>query len=100
MKPERLASSDPFKPNNEMVGSGPYSFKVDEYIAGAKAAYERFDRYKPRENGTTEWTAAPKITHFDRVEWTTILDASTAAAALRRVGGIGGNTRRWIWWSG
>ena len=37
----------------------------------------------PREGGTPDWTAGPKIVHFDRVEWTTSPTPATAAAALQ-----------------
>ena len=37
----------------------------------------------PRQDGAPSWTAGPKVVHFDRVEWTAIPDASTAAAALQ-----------------
>ena len=80
--PERLAETDPFTQVTEMVGSGPYRFKADERVPGARVIYERFAGYKPREGGTTDWTAGPKVVHFDRVEWTTIPDPTTAAQAL------------------
>jgi peptide/nickel transport system substrate-binding protein len=34
--PERLAMTDPFKQVTELVGSGPFRFKADERISGAK----------------------------------------------------------------
>ena len=37
----------------------------------------------PRPNGTPGWTAGPKIVSFDRVEWKTIPDEGTAAAAMQ-----------------
>ena len=40
--PERLASTDPYKPITEMVGSGPYRFLASEHMAGARSVYERF----------------------------------------------------------
>ena len=80
--PERLAKTDPFTQVTEMVGSGPYRFVANERVPGAKAVYAKFDGYKPREGGTTDWTAGPKIVNFDRVEWTTIPDPTTAAQAL------------------
>jgi peptide/nickel transport system substrate-binding protein len=46
--------------------------------------YERFADYVPRPDGTAQCTAGPKIAHFDRVEWTVIPDAATAAAAMQR----------------
>ena len=80
--PERLANTDPYTQVTEMVGSGPYRFKADERIPGARVVYERFFGYKPREGGATEWTAGPKVANFDRVEWATIPDQATAAQAL------------------
>jgi peptide/nickel transport system substrate-binding protein len=83
MMPERLAKSDPFKQLTELVGSGPFRFKADERVSGSQVVYERFDRYLPRPDGTPGWTAGPKIVSFDRVEWKTIPDESTAAGAMQ-----------------
>ncbi len=82
--PERLASTDPYKPVTEMVGSGPYRFKADERMQGALFVYERFHGYTPREGGgLPEWTTGPKVAHFERIEWHVIPDAATAAAAVQ-----------------
>jgi peptide/nickel transport system substrate-binding protein len=83
MMPERLAATDPFKQVPEIVGSGPYMFRADERVPGARVVYSRFANYVPRPQGTPDWTAGPKVAHFDRVEWTVIPDAATAAAALQ-----------------
>ena len=83
MMPERLAKTDPFTQVTEMVGSGPFRFKADERVPGARIIYERNENYVPRTGGATEWTAGPKIVHFDRVEWTVIPDAATAMGALQ-----------------
>ena len=82
--PERLAVTDPFKQVTEMVGSGPFRFLADERVSGARVAYARFEGYQPRDTGVADWTAGPKVVHFDRVEWTVIPDGATAAAALQR----------------
>jgi peptide/nickel transport system substrate-binding protein len=82
MMPERLANTDPFKQITEMVGSGPFRFLADERVPGARNVYAKFDKYQPRTSGVTDWTAGPKIVHYDRVEWTTIPDAGTKVAAL------------------
>ena len=84
MMPERLAKTDAFTQVTEMVGSGPFRFKADERISGARAVYERFADYVPRSSGVADWTSGPKVVHVDRVEWTVINDPSTAAAALQR----------------
>ncbi len=81
--PERLAATDPYKQVTEMVGSGPFRFKADERIPGSRVVYERFAQYQPREHGKSEWTAGPKVAHFDRIEWHVIPDPATAAGALR-----------------
>ena len=80
--PERLATTDPFRPVPEMVGSGPYRFLSGEFNAGESAAYERFAGYVPRDKGTPSYTTGPKVAYFDRVEWRSIGDDATAAAAL------------------
>jgi peptide/nickel transport system substrate-binding protein len=81
--PARLANTDPFTQVTEMVGSGPFRFLADQRVVGARAVYERFAGYRPRENGTPDWTAGPKVVHFDQVHWMVIPDAATAAAAMR-----------------
>src|SRR6516162_6606203 len=80
--PELLAATSAFKPVAEIVGSGPYRFLPDEYVSGARAAYERFPLYQPRAGGPVGFTAGPKIAHFDRVEWLT-LDQFSAMGALQ-----------------
>jgi peptide/nickel transport system substrate-binding protein len=84
MMPERLAKIDAFTQIKEVIGSGPYRFKVDERVAGHRTAYERFADYRPREGGAPDWTAGPKVAHFDQVVWAVMPDAATAAAALQK----------------
>jgi peptide/nickel transport system substrate-binding protein len=81
--PERLAMTDPYKQVTEMVGSGPFRFLPEEHVVGSRAAYERFGGYVPTDHGRTSFLAGPKTVHFDRIEWITIPDAATAAAALQ-----------------
>ena len=80
--PGRLAATDPLTQVTEMVGSGPYRFVAGERVSGARAVYARFADYVPRPDGVASQMAGPKVAHFDRVEWVTIPDAATAAAAL------------------
>jgi peptide/nickel transport system substrate-binding protein len=82
--PERLANADPARPVTEMVGSGPYRFIGADFVIGERAAYERFAGYVPRPDGVPNYTSGPKLPHIDRVEWMTIDDSATAAAALQR----------------
>lgn len=83
--PERVANTDPFtaiKPE-DVIGSGPFRFKRDEFNSGSMVVYERFAGYRPREQGQASFTSGPKVAHFDRVEWRIIPDAATASAALQ-----------------
>jgi peptide/nickel transport system substrate-binding protein len=82
--PERLANTDPYKPITEMVGSGPYRFLASEHMAGARSVYERFTAYVLASGQKPNFLAGPKIAHFDRIEWITIPDPSTAAAAIQK----------------
>ena len=81
--PERLARTDAFTQVTEMVGSGPFRFKADERVVGARLVYERFAGYVPREGGQPQWTSGPKRVFVDRVEWTIIPDQATAASAMQ-----------------
>jgi len=81
--PERIAKTDAFTQINEYVGSGPYRFARDQWKAGAGAVYVRNEKYQPRSEPISMW-AGGKQCHFDRIEWTTMPDPSTAAAALQR----------------
>ncbi len=81
--PERIATGTGSTTMiTEYIGSGPMRFKRDEWVPGAKAVFEKFDRYTPVEgNGT--WLAASKRILFDRLEWVVMPDPATAAAALQ-----------------
>ena len=81
--PERLASTPGTQQVTEMVGSGPYRFVAGERVSGSRAVYQRFEGYKPRPSGVSSFTAGPKHATIERIEWHTIPDAATAAAALQ-----------------
>ncbi len=81
--PERLAKSDPAIPVKEMIGSGPFRFVQPNTSPGSRVVYARFDGYASRPEPSS-LLAGGKPVHFDRVEWQTIPDPSTAAAALQR----------------
>jgi peptide/nickel transport system substrate-binding protein len=83
MMPQRIAETDPFKQFTDVIGSGPFRFKVDERVQGSLFVYERFTGYKPREDGEASFTAGPKVVHFDRVEWHVQPDPATKAASLQ-----------------
>jgi peptide/nickel transport system substrate-binding protein len=81
--PERIASTDAFTQIKEFVGSGPFRFLRDEWVAGASAAYAKNEKYVPRQEPPSRW-AGGKIVNFDRVEWSVMPDPSTASGALQR----------------
>ena len=80
--PERLALTEPGQQVKEIIGSGPYRFMMAERVPGSRAVYEKFAGYVPRD-GKPEGSTGPKIANFERVEWHTIPDPATAAAALQ-----------------
>jgi peptide/nickel transport system substrate-binding protein len=80
--PERIANTDPFKPITEYVGSGPMKFVASEFVPGAKAVFEKFADYVPR-NEPSSWLAGGKRMYLDRIEWIIMPDPATASAALQ-----------------
>jgi peptide/nickel transport system substrate-binding protein len=81
--PERIARTEPTAAIREIVGSGPFRYLPGERVAGSLNVYARFEGYVPRPSGTPSGTAGPKVVNLDRVEWRTIPDPATAAAAIQ-----------------
>jgi peptide/nickel transport system substrate-binding protein len=79
---EKEASTDPFTPITEIVGSGPYRFNRAEYRPGAKLVYDRNPDYVPRAEPASGFAGGKKV-NVDRMEWLIISDAATAYAAIR-----------------
>jgi len=80
--PERIAKTDPFQQITEYIGSGPFKFARSEWVPGAKAVFEKFADYKPRDE-PADWMSGGKKVLVDRVEWVIMPDPATAAAALQ-----------------
>jgi peptide/nickel transport system substrate-binding protein len=80
--PERIAQTDPFKQISEYVGSGPMRFVKNEWVPGAKAVFEKFADYAPRQEPGS-WLAGGKRIMVDRIEWIVMPDPGTASAALQ-----------------
>src|SRR6202022_4319601 len=57
--PERTAVTDPFKQIAEYVGSGPMRFVRNEWVPGARAVFEKFLGYVPRQEPSS-WLAGGK----------------------------------------
>src|SRR3954469_11712390 len=81
--PERLALTPPTQQLPEVVGSGPFRYLAAERVPGARNVYAKFVGYVPRPEGTPSFAAGPRIAHFERVEWLTMPDPGTQAAALQ-----------------
>jgi len=80
--PERLARLPTTSPISEVLGSGPYLFKRDEWLPGSKTVFVRNPNYVPRSEPPSG-LAGSKKSHFDRVEWLYLPDSNSAVAALR-----------------
>jgi peptide/nickel transport system substrate-binding protein len=83
MMPKRVAETDPntqIKPT-DVIGSGPFIFKVDEWKPGEKVVYVKNAKYKPRSEPPSG-LAGGKVVKVDRVEWIWIADAQTQINAL------------------
>ncbi|WP_159996774.1 ABC transporter substrate-binding protein [Roseomonas sp. 18066] len=80
--PERVVAAAGARPLTEIVGSGPFRFKADEYVSGSRAVYERFDAYQPRPEPPS-YTAGGRRALVERVEWRIISDPGTAVSALQ-----------------
>jgi peptide/nickel transport system substrate-binding protein len=80
--PERLAKTDPFKQIPEAIGSGAFKFMKDEWVSGQRAVFEKFKEYVPRSEPASA-LAGGHVVKVDRVEWSFVSDAATAAAAMQ-----------------
>ena len=80
--PERIAATDPFRQISDHIGSGPMRFIKGDWVPGARAAFEKFPDYVPRQEPNS-WLAGGKQMRVDRIEWIVIPDPATASAALQ-----------------
>jgi peptide/nickel transport system substrate-binding protein len=81
--PERIAKQPTTSPLKDVIGSGPFIFKRDEWVPGNKVVFVRNPNYvgpKEAPHGLT----GNKTPKFDRVEWYYIPDANSAVAALKK----------------
>ena len=79
--PSRLAAVDAYKPVPELVGSGPFRFVPDEFSAASRVVLARFEEYEPRDDKPSG-TSGGRVAKVDRIEWRTIPEPATQAAAL------------------
>jgi peptide/nickel transport system substrate-binding protein len=80
--PERLAKMPTNAPLPEVLGSGPFMFKRDEWVPGNKAVFVRNPHYVARSEAPSALSGSKKPA-FDRVEWLYLPDANSAIAALK-----------------
>jgi ABC-type transport system substrate-binding protein len=64
------------------VGSGPMRFIKSKWVPGARAAFEKFPAYLPRQE-PAPWLTGGKRIVSDRIERVTIPDPATASSALQ-----------------
>ncbi|HEY6717429.1 MAG TPA: ABC transporter substrate-binding protein [Reyranella sp.] len=84
MMPAKVAATDPFTQIKleDVIGSGPFIFKADEWKPGEKTVYVKNPKYKPRSEPPSG-LAGGKVVKLDRVEWLWISDVQTQVAAIQ-----------------
>ena len=80
--PERIAQTPATTTITDATGSGPFIFQPREWRAGERAVYTRNAAYRPRQE-PADGLAGGKVPLLDRIEWLSMPDAATAAAALQ-----------------
>lgn len=81
--PERLAKTSAFTEVKEVVGSGPFLFVPEERVIGHHAVFRRNPGYVSRDEAPSGH-AGGRPFHLDRIEFRTLPDPASAAAALQR----------------
>ena len=81
MMPERIAKTPGSEQVKEIIGSGPYKFRADQFEPGVKIVLEKFTDYKPRAEPPV-WASGGKIAKMDRVEMVGMPDSQVQVSAL------------------
>ncbi|MET4576793.1 ABC transporter substrate-binding protein [Ottowia thiooxydans] len=79
--PKRMADTPADQQVSEHVGSGPYTFKADEFRPGERTVYLKNEKYVPRAEAPSGTTGG-KVVKVARVEWVVLKDAQTQVNAL------------------
>jgi peptide/nickel transport system substrate-binding protein len=84
MMPKKTAETDPMQQIKleDVIGSGPFVFKGDEWKPGEKIVYVKNAKYKPRAEPANGLSGG-KVVKVDRVEWIAMPDIQTQVAALQ-----------------
>ena len=80
--PAKLLANASAKPLTEVMGSGPYIFRKDEWVPGDRAIFHRNPAYQPRSE-PPDGVAGGKVANFDRIEIISMPDPATRIAALQ-----------------
>src|SRR5258707_299466 len=85
MMPKKTAETDPMQQIKleDVIGSGPFIFKPDEWKPGEKIVYVKNTKYKPRSEPPSGLSGG-KVVKVDRVEWIAMADPLTAVNALQQ----------------
>ena len=84
--PKKVAetpAAEPIKPE-QVIGSGPFVFKRDEWRPGEKVVYVKNTKYKPRAEPPSG-LAGGKVAYVDRVEWIMTIVYKTLQGNVRIV---------------
>ncbi|MDO9710489.1 ABC transporter substrate-binding protein [Paracraurococcus lichenis] len=81
MMPARIAEAPADKAVTEIVGSGPFLFRREEWRPGDRALFHRNPRYRPRAE-PADGLAGGKVVKLDRVELVSMPDQATRISAL------------------
>lgn len=82
MMPARLANLDANAAVPEVVGSGPFLFRRDEWRPGERAIFHRNPLYRPRGEPADGLSGGKKV-YFDRVDLLSVPDQATRVASLQ-----------------
>jgi peptide/nickel transport system substrate-binding protein len=82
MMPVRLARQGADKPVPEVVGSGPFIFRKNDWRPGERAIFDRNPNYHPRPE-PPDGLSGGKVVRVDRVDLVSMPDQATRVAALQ-----------------
>ena len=85
MMPKKTAETSPTAQIKveDVIGSGPFIFKADEWKPGEKLVFLKNTKYKPRAEPPSGLAGQGKVVKVDRVEWIAMPDVQTQVAALQ-----------------
>lgn len=82
MMRKKEAETDPMQKIEQYVGSGPFTFNLDETKVGTQYVYDRNPNYVPRAEPPSG-IAGGKVVKVDRVIFINMPDSATAGSALQ-----------------